>query len=176
MSARKRPSTPPPTVPGHLIGYARVSTRGQDLALQLDALTQAGCERTFQDVGSGTLRHRPELAAFLDYLRSGDTLVVWRLDRLGRSLRHLVEVVAGLEERGVAFHSLQEAIDTTTAAGRLQLHLFAALAEFERELIHERSQAGREAARARGRQGGSAQRPVRLGRRATLPSGSDPNV
>src|SRR5436853_3735046 len=115
-----------------LIGYGRVSTRAQDLALQLDALQQAGCERVYKDVGSGTIRHRPQLDACLDYLRAGDTLMVWRLDRLGRSLRHLVDLIARLEQRHVAFRSLREAIDTTTAAGRLQLHLFAALAEFER--------------------------------------------
>ena len=137
-----------------LIGYARVSTRGQDLALQLDALERAGCERIFEDVGSGTIRQRPELDACFDYLRPADTLVVWRLDRLGRSLRHLVELVGELQEREIAFRSLSEAIDTATPAGRLQLHLFDALAEFERELIRERSQAGREAARARGRKGG----------------------
>lgn len=137
-----------------LIGYARVSTRAQDLALQLDALEQAGCERVYKDVGSGTIRRRPQLDACLDYLRAGDTLVVWRLDRLGRSLRHLVELVGDLEERKIAFRSLTEAIDSATRAGRLQLHLFAALAEFERELIRERATAGREAARARGRRGG----------------------
>jgi len=137
-----------------LIGYARVSTRAQDLALQLDALERAGCERVYEDVGSGTIRRRPQLDTCLDYLRAGDTLVVWRLDRLGRSLRHLVELVGELQEREIAFQSLTEAIDTTTAGGRLQLHLFAALAEFERELIRERATAGREAARARGRNGG----------------------
>ncbi len=125
-----------------LIGYARVSTRGQDLALQLDALERAGCERVYKDVGSGTIRRRPELDACLDYLRAGDTLVVWRLDRLGRSLRHLVELVGELQEREIAFRSLTEAIDTNTPAGRLQLHLFAALAEFERELIRERASSG----------------------------------
>jgi DNA invertase Pin-like site-specific DNA recombinase len=139
---------------GQLIGYARVSTRGQDLALQLEELTACGCARIFQDVGSGTIRRRPQLDACLEYLRPGDTLVVWRLDRLGRSLRHLIEVVAGLETAGVAFRSLRESMDTRTAAGRLQLHMFGALAEFERELIRERSQAGREVARAAGRLGG----------------------
>ena len=139
---------------GHLIGYARVSTRAQDLALQLAELEAADCTRIYRDVGSGTLRERPQLTACLDYLRAGDTLVVWRLDRLGRSLRHLIEVVGELEARGVAFRSLRENIDTTTASGRLQLHLFAALAEFERELIRERSQAGREVAKAAGRVGG----------------------
>jgi hypothetical protein len=109
-----------------LIGYARVSTRAQDFALQLDALKRAGCERVYEDVGSGTIRRRPQLDACLDYLRAGDTLVVWRLDRLGRSLRHLVELVGELEEREIAFRSLTEAIDTATPAGRLQLHLFAA--------------------------------------------------
>jgi predicted site-specific integrase-resolvase len=126
ISARKRPPENGATTvdgAGHPIGYARVSTRGQDLALQLDALEQAGCERIFQDVGSGSIRDRPQLAACLDYLRAGDTLVVWRLDRLGRSLRHLIDVIASLEERQIAFCSLRESIDTTTAAGRLQLHL-----------------------------------------------------
>ena len=154
-------STKPDTAvgSGQRIGYARVSTRHQDLSLQLDALTKAGCTRVFKDVGSGTLRKRPQLEACLDYVRAGDTLVVWRLDRLGRSLRHLVEVVAQLEQRHVAFESLRESIDTTTAGGKLQLHLFAALAEFERELIRERSQAGREVAKAAGRLGG---RPLKV--------------
>jgi hypothetical protein len=116
-----------------LIGYARISTCAQDLALQLDALERAGCERDYEDVGSGTIRRRPQLDACLDYLRAGDTLVGWRLDRLGRSLRHLVELVSELQEREIAFRSLTEAIDTATPGGRLQLHLFAALAEFERD-------------------------------------------
>ena len=115
-----------------LIGYARVSTHSQDPALQLDALERAGCQRIYSDVGSGTIRRRPELEKCLDYLRVGDTLVVWRLDRLGRSLRHLVELVGELQEHDIAFRSVTEAIDSTTPAGRLQLHLFAALAEFER--------------------------------------------
>jgi DNA invertase Pin-like site-specific DNA recombinase len=138
---------------GQLVGYARVSTGGQDLALRLDALAQAGCEpnRIYQDVGSGSITDRPQLLACLDYLRPGDTLVVWRLDRLGRGLRHLIDTIAQLEERAIAFRSLKESIDTATAAGRLQLHLFAALAEFERGVIQERTQAGLSAARARGR-------------------------
>ena len=136
-----------------------MSTRSQYLALQLNALDRAGCARLFRDVGSGTICKRPQLEACLDYLRAGDTLVVWRLDRLGRSLRHLVDVIAQLECRHVAFESLRESIDTTTAAGKLQLYLFAALAEFERQLIRERSQAGREVAKAAGRLGG---RPLKL--------------
>lgn len=141
---------------GELVGYARVSTSGQDLALQLDALQQAGCAATriYRDVGSGSITDRPQLTRCLDYLRDGDTLVVWRLDRLGRSLKHLIATIAELEARNVAFRSLQENVDTSTAAGRLQLHLFAALAEFERELGRERTRAGLQAARARGRVGG----------------------
>ena len=139
---------------GQLIGYARVSTASQDLALQRDALERAGCDRLYDDTGSGSIRHRPELDACLDYLRAGDTLVVWRLDRLGRSLRHLIETIGDLEQRNVGFRSLTEGLDTTTAAGRLTLHIFAALAEFERALVLERTRAGLEAARARGRLGG----------------------
>jgi DNA invertase Pin-like site-specific DNA recombinase len=137
-----------------LIGYARVSTGKQDLALQLDALDRAGCERTFEDTASGSLKTRPKLDACLDHLRSGDTLVVWRLDRLGRSLRHLIETIAELEQRGIGFSSITEGIDTTTAAGRMTFHIFGALAEFERSLVRERTLAGLEAARARGRHGG----------------------
>ena len=144
---------------GQLIGYARVSTAGQDLALQRDALGRAGCDRIYDDTGSGSVRHRPDLDACLDYLRARDTLVVWRLDRLGRSLRHLVETVNALAERGVAFASLHEGIDTTISTGRLVFRIFAALAEFERELIVERAAVGRAAARARGRVGG---RPAKL--------------
>jgi DNA invertase Pin-like site-specific DNA recombinase len=139
---------------GQFIGYARVSTAGQDLALQRDALERAGCDRIYDDTGSGSVRHRPELDACLDYLRAGDTLVVWRLDRLGRSLRHLIETIGDVEQRSVGFRSLTEGLDTTTAAGRLTLHIFAALAEFERALVLERTRAGLEAARARGRLGG----------------------
>lgn len=139
---------------GHLLGYARVSTTEQDLALQLDALEAAGCYRVFRDIASGAKTARPDLDKLLDQIRPGDTLVVWKLDRLGRSLPHLVEVVNGLRDRGVHFRSLQESLDTSTAAGKLLFHLMAALAEFERDLIRERTNAGLAAARARGRKGG----------------------
>ena len=137
-----------------LIGYARVSTLEQNLDLQKDALAKAGCEQTFEDRESGAKTERPGLARALEALRPGDTLVVWKLDRLGRSLKHLVETVQNLNERGVGFKSLQESIDTTTSGGKLVFHVFAALAEFERDIIRERTQAGLAAARARGRQGG----------------------
>lgn len=137
-----------------LIGYVRVSTNDQQVDLQRDALQAAGCSRIFQDIASGAKTDRPQLAAALDYLRAGDTLCVWRLDRLGRSLPHLIETVRTLDERGVAFRSLTESIDTTTAGGRLIFHVFGALASFERELVIERTQAGLAAARARGRVGG----------------------
>ncbi len=137
-----------------LIGYARVSTLEQTLALQQDTLTQAGCERLFTDTASGSLAERPGLTEALDFARPGDTLVVWRLDRLGRSLRHLIDTVGTLQERGVGFKSLQEQLDTTTSGGKLVFHVFGALAEFERDLIRERTQARLIAARARGRQGG----------------------
>lgn len=136
------------------VGYARVSSTDQDPSLQLDALSQAGCERIFVEHVSGSLRERPELMKTLDYVRSGDTLVVWRLDRLGRSLSHLIDIVGDLGSRGVELVSLHESIDTSTASGRLVLHVFGALSEFERELVRERTRAGLEAARARGRQGG----------------------
>ena len=142
-----------------LIGYARVSTHDQNLELQLDALKAAGCESVFEDKTSGTRAARPGLTQALEHVRKGDTLVVWRLDRLGRSLRHLIEVVAGLEQRGVGFRSLQESIDTTNSGGKLVFHVFGALAEFERDLIQERTRAGLAAARARGRKGG---RPRKL--------------
>lgn len=136
------------------IGYARVSKYEQNLSLQIDALEQAGCTKIFRDQASGSKMKRPGLDEALTYLRQGDILVVWRLDRLGRSLKHLIETVTLLEERGIGFQSLQESIDTTTSGGRLIFHIFAALAEFERNLIRERTQAGLEAARARGRKGG----------------------
>jgi len=139
--------------------YARVSTLEQNPDLQVDELTAAGCWKVWTDHASGALDRRPQLDAVLEQSRPGDTLVVWRLDRLGRSLRHLIEVVTGLDERGVGFRSLRENIDTTTAGGRLVFHLFGALAQFERELIRDRTVAGLTAARARGRVGG---RPSKL--------------
>lgn len=137
-----------------LVGYARVSTQDQNADLQEDALSGAGCEKVFTDKASGAQADRPQLEAALSYLREGDVLVVWRLDRLGRSLKHLITVVSDLEDRDVGFRSLTESIDTTTSAGKLIFHVFAALAEFERDLIRERTKSGLEAARARGRKGG----------------------
>ena len=136
------------------IGYARVSTNQQDEALQLDALQKAGADRVFIDRASGTLTDRPGLTSALECARPGDSLIVWRLDRLGRSLRHLIDTVGNLERRGVAFVSLTEQINTSTPGGRLIFHVFGALAEFERDLIRERTMAGLAAARARGRVGG----------------------
>ena len=136
------------------VGYARVSTHDQSLSLQVDALERAGCEKICRDQVSGVKTERPGLQEALAYLRPGDSLVVWRLDRLGRSLRHLIDTVTLLEERGIGFQSLQESIDTTTSGGLLVFHIFGALAEFERNLIRERTQAGLQAARARGRKGG----------------------
>jgi DNA invertase Pin-like site-specific DNA recombinase len=136
------------------VGYARVSTLDQDPALQLDALVGAGCAKVFEDRASGARADRPGLQKALDYVRDGDVLVVWRLDRLGRTLPHLIETVSVLEKRGVGFRSLTEAIDTTTSGGRLIFHLFGALGQFERDLIRERTRAGLAAAAARGRTGG----------------------
>jgi DNA invertase Pin-like site-specific DNA recombinase len=136
---------------GHLLGYARVSTTDQQPQLQVDALKAAGCYRVFTETASGARADRPVLEQLLDQLRPGDTR---KLDRLGRSLRHLVDTVTGLADRGVGFRSLQEAIDTTTPGGKLVFHVFAALAEFERDLIRERTSAGLAAARARGHHGG----------------------
>ncbi|MBN05587.1 MULTISPECIES: recombinase family protein [Alphaproteobacteria] len=141
-----------------LIGYARVSTADQKLALQHDALVRAGCERTFDDQASGARADRPGLAEALAYLRAGDTLVVWKLDRLGRSMRHLIAQVGDLAVRGIGFRSLTENIDTTTPGGMLVFNIFGSLAQFERDLIRERTQAGLRAARERGAQGG--RRPV----------------
>lgn len=149
-----RPTSP---VAGQLLGYARISTGLQEVALQLDALAVAGCVRVWTETASGGAgTQRPELAALLEYARPGDVVVVWRLDRLGRSLRELVDLVEQLREREVVLRSLHEGIDTSTAtaAGRMQLHLFAVLAEYERDLLLERTGAGLAAAKARGRAGG----------------------
>jgi DNA invertase Pin-like site-specific DNA recombinase len=136
------------------VGYARVSTQEQDAEMQRVALREAGCERLFEETASGAQRDRPQLAAALEYLRSGDTLVVWKLDRLARSLKQLIETVEMLEERGAHFRSLTESVDTGTPGGKLVFHVFGALAEFERGLIRERTMAGLSLARAQGRVGG----------------------
>ncbi len=136
------------------IGYARVSTTEQNLELQTDALLDAGCEKIFQDKISGATKERPALRDAISFMRDGDCLVVWRLDRLGRSLKDLIEIVESLEQSKVGFISLQEGFDTTTSGGKLIFHIFGALAEFERNLIKERTNAGLQAARARGKFGG----------------------
>ena len=133
-----------------LIGYARVSTQDQNPDRQIIALKKAGCEKLFVEKASGAQRERYELEAALDYMREGDTLVVWKLDRLARSMKQLIETVEIIEEKGAGFSSLTEAIDTTTAGGKLIFHIFAALAEFERSIIRERTRAGLDAARAMG--------------------------
>ncbi|MDP9350796.1 MAG: recombinase family protein [Chloroflexota bacterium] len=137
-----------------LVGYARVSTQDQTIDLQRDALDKVSCERVFTDTVSGSKVERPGLEQALHFLRPGDALVVWRLDRLGRSLQHLIETVSTLQARGIGFRSVTESIDTTSSGGKLIFHVFGALAEFERELIRERTRAGLAAARARGRKGG----------------------
>jgi DNA invertase Pin-like site-specific DNA recombinase len=137
-----------------LVGYARVSTAEQTLDLQEDALRKIGCEQIFTDTASGAKTDRLGLEEALSFVRAGDILVVWRLDRFGRSLKHLIETIGHLQERGIGFRSVQENIDTTTSGGKLVFHVFGALAEFERDLIRERTQAGLAAARARGRRGG----------------------
>lgn len=141
------------------IGYARVSTKDQKLQLQEDALKKYGCEKIFTDVISGVKSERPGLDKALKYAREGDMLVVWKLDRLGRSIKHLIELINSLNERKISFTSLQENIDTSTSTGKLIFHMFGALAEFERDLIIERTEAGLKAARSRGKMGG---RPVLL--------------
>jgi DNA invertase Pin-like site-specific DNA recombinase len=137
-----------------LIGYARVSTQDQKPELQLDALKEIGCDKIFEEKASGAKRDRPELIAAIDFVREGDTLVVWKLVRLARSLKQLIETVEDLEARKIGLKSLTENIDTTTSGGRLIFHIFGALAEFERTIIHERTNAGLVAAKARGRVGG----------------------
>src|SRR5919202_993195 len=136
------------------IGYARVSTLEQNLDLQRDALRAAGCTKIIEDTASGGKLPRSGLERVRELLRKGDVLVVWRLDRLGRSLRHLIELMGELEQQGIGFRSITEAIDTTSPGGKLVFHIFGALAEFERNLIRERTRAGLDAARARGRKGG----------------------
>ena len=139
---------------GCMVGYARVSTMDKNLDLQIDALQKAGVGKIFDDKASGARADRPGLAQAMDYLRAGDCLVVWKLDRLGRSLQHLVETINALQARGVEFRSLTENIDTTSPGGKLTFHIFAAVAEFARDLTRERTRAGLAAARARGRRGG----------------------
>jgi len=136
------------------IGYARVSTQDQNLEMQLDALQTAGCEKIFQEKASGIKSDRPELAAMQQLLRKGDVIYIYKLDRLGRSLKHLLEMTSDFEKRGIGLVSINDHIDTTTAQGRLIFNIFASLAEFERDLIRERTKSGLEAARARGRKGG----------------------
>ena len=136
------------------VGYARISTKDQNLEMQIDHLRHAGCEKWYTDTISGAKAECPGMAEALNYLRAGDTLVVWKLDRLGRSLRHLIDTINLLNEREISFMSLTEQIDTTTPGGKLIFHMFGALAEFERDLIRERTQAGLAIARARGRLGG----------------------
>jgi len=142
-----------------LIGYARVSTEDQSLDMQLDALDSAGCAKTFSEKISGAKSERAELNKALEYMREGDTLVVWKLDRLGRSLKFLIDTVNLLHDKKMHFKSLQEGFDTSTSGGKLIFHIFGSLSEFEREIIRERTNAGLKAARARGRKGG---RPFKL--------------
>jgi DNA invertase Pin-like site-specific DNA recombinase len=156
------------------LGYARVSTKDQDTALQEDALRKAGVEHIFSEKASGAKAGRPELAKALEFMREGDTLVVWKLDRLARSMRQLMETVEELRRRKINFHSITENIDTSTAAGELHFHLFGALAQFERSLIKERVNAGLAAARARGRVGGRPQvESARLEHAETLIRGGE---
>lgn len=147
------------------IGYARVSTGDQNIDLQIDQLREAGCEKIFQETASGAKTERRELTRLLEQVRDGDVIVIWKLDRLGRSLKHLVELVTQLTERGVGLRSLNDPVDTTSSQGKLIFNIFASLAEFERDLIVERTQAGLKAARARGRTGG---RPKGLSEAAKL--------
>lgn len=137
-----------------LVGYCRVSTTDQNLSLQQDALTKAGCERIFEDTKSGARSNHPGLQAAFDFVRKGDVITVWRLDRLGRSLKDLLEIAHQLAQRGVGLKSLTESLDTSTSGGKLIFAVFGAIAEFERNLIRERTTAGLIAARARGRKGG----------------------
>ena len=157
-----------------LIGYARISTNDQNLNLQRDALKAAGCTQICEDTASGANVARPGLEKALGMLREGDTLVVWKLDRLGRSLKHLIESVQTLDGRGIGFKSLQDSIDTTTPGGKLLFHILGSLAEFERDLIRERTNAGLAAARARGRKGGRPPGGFAKKREAALALRQDP--
>ncbi len=145
------------------IGYARVSTQDQDLAMQLDALNNAGCKKIYQEKYTGSTKERPQLQKMLEQLREGDVVVIWKLDRLARSLKDLVSLVNEIQEKGGGLHSLNDQIDTTTPQGKFTFHVFAVLAEFERDIIRERTKAGLAAARARGRKGG---RPKGLSKKA----------
>ncbi|MEN5058881.1 recombinase family protein [Sphingobacterium kitahiroshimense] len=136
------------------IGYARVSTKDQNLDLQIEALENAGCERIYKEKISGSTKNRPELDKMIHQFREGDELIVWRLDRLGRSLKHIIDLVLSLNEQGIIIKGLTDGVDTSTINGRLFLNLMASLAEYERELIRERTNAGLQSARARGRTGG----------------------
>jgi DNA invertase Pin-like site-specific DNA recombinase len=159
-----------------LVGYARVSMADQKPELQLDALKAAGCGRVFVEKASGANADRAELAAALDYMRFGDTLVVWKLDRLARSMKRLITTIEDLKERRIGFRSLTEAIDTTNAAGELFFHIFGALAQFERSMIRERTKAGLAAALARGRKGGRKQRIQDDDIRAAIALLGDPKI
>jgi DNA invertase Pin-like site-specific DNA recombinase len=145
------------------VGYARVSTREQNLSLQLDALKKEGCQRIFQEKISGAKADRPELRKMIDQIREGDVIIVWKLDRMGRSLRNLINMINEVQEKGADLKSLNDPIDTTTPHGKLTFHIFASLAEFERDIISERTKAGLASARARGRKGG---RPKGLSKEA----------
>jgi DNA invertase Pin-like site-specific DNA recombinase len=158
------------------VGYARVSTIDQNPELQLDALRGAGCTKIFLEKVSSAKEVRPQLAAALDYLRPGDTLIVWKLDRLARSMKQLIETVDLLKTQGIGFRSLTEAIDTTSAAGELFFHIFGALAQFERSIIRERTNAGIKAALARGRKGGRPQKVTETDMRAALTLLQDPEI
>ncbi len=159
-----------------IIGYARVSTQDQNSELQVDALEKAGAEQVFQEKFTGKLRERPELSQCLRTLRKGDVLVVWKLDRLARSLKDLVEIVQDLHEQDIGFKSLTESIDTTSSGGRLVFHIFGALAEFEHDLIRERTIAGLNAARARGRKGGRRPAMLEADVKKAAAMLSDPNI
>jgi len=159
-----------------LIGYARVSTQDQNPELQINALKKSGCEKIFVEKASGAQRDRPELKAALEYMRTGDILAVWKLDRLARSIKQLIETVEGLEKQNMGFQSLTETIDTTTSGGRLIFHIFAGLAEFERSIIRERTKAGLESARERGRLGGRPPAMKEKDITAAKAMLSDPNI